>query len=133
MEPAPQTRSLRLANLEVLVNSVLYNPAAALHTIDSHGKGLLKLFFDRWFDAVKNETGLPRVHDKKLSILAMCGLLDLDPSEVPQTVQQGWSGIVAGILTTFKTLPKALEGVSEIFHYFFLKFHFSLVSRFFSA
>ncbi|KAG6854284.1 hypothetical protein C0991_008532 [Blastosporella zonata] len=101
-----QTSSLRLANLEVLINTVLYNPSAALHLMENSGKG--RVFFDRWFAAINGDDLLPRVHDKKLSILALCSLLELEPAAVPQTLQSGWPGIVGGILTIFKDLPNAI-------------------------
>ncbi|KZS92303.1 ARM repeat-containing protein [Sistotremastrum niveocremeum HHB9708] len=114
LDPPAETRSLRLANLEVLINTILYNPVAALHTINARSQSLLKLFFDKWFDAVKSDKGFPRVHDKKLSILAMCGLLDLEPSQVPPSLQQGWPFLVTGILTSFKTLPDAVAARREL-------------------
>ncbi|KAG6813019.1 hypothetical protein H0H92_014757 [Tricholoma furcatifolium] len=101
-----QTASLRLANLNVLINAVLYNPSAALHLMESAGKG--RAFFDRWFAAINNNGTLPRVHDKKLSIVALSSLLELAPTAVPQSLQSGWPGIVGGILTIFKDLPKAV-------------------------
>ncbi|KAG6900147.1 hypothetical protein C0993_002296 [Termitomyces sp. T159_Od127] len=101
-----QTASLRLANLEVLINAVLYNPSAALHIMESSGKA--RTFFDRWFAAINGDDLLPRVHDKKLSILALCSLLELAPAAVPQSLQSGWPGILGGILTIFKDLPKAI-------------------------
>jgi hypothetical protein len=110
MAATPETRSLKLANLEVLINTILYNAAAALALINSHGEDKLKTFFTEWFELLKDESSLPRVHDKKLSILAMCGLLTLDGSQIPQSLQEGWTGIVAGILVVFKTLPKAVAG-----------------------
>ncbi|KAG6898392.1 hypothetical protein C0992_004102 [Termitomyces sp. T32_za158] len=101
-----QTASLRLANLEVLVNAVLYNPSAALHIMESSGKA--RTFFDRWFAAINGDDLLPRVHDKKLSILALCSLLEMTQAAVPQSLQSGWPGILGGILTIFKDLPKAI-------------------------
>lgn len=103
-----QTASLRLANLEVLINAVLYNPSAALHIMESSGKA--RTFFERWFAAINGDDLLPRVHDKKLSILALCSLLELAPAAVPQSLQSGWPGILGGILTIFKDLPKAIAG-----------------------
>lgn len=67
-------------------------------------------FFDRWFAALKAEQGLPRVHDKKLSIMAMCALLEMDPSAIPGPLQEGWAGIVAATLHVFADLPRAVEG-----------------------
>ncbi|KAF9465308.1 armadillo-type protein [Collybia nuda] len=103
-----ETASLRLANLEVLINAVLYNPTAALHFIEAFRPGMARVFFDKWFAAITSEGRLPRVHDKKLSILALCALLELAPGAVPETLQSGWPGIVGGVLKIFKDLPKAI-------------------------
>ena len=104
-----QTPYLRLANLEVLINSVLYNPSAALHLMEASKPGAARDFFNRWFSVITGD-GLPRVHDKKLSILALCALLEMPPDTVPSPLREGWPGIVGGILKIFKGLPKAIEG-----------------------
>ncbi|KAG7087929.1 hypothetical protein E1B28_011975 [Marasmius oreades] len=104
-----ETASLKLALLNVLVNSVLYNPTAALHIMESSKPGSARAFFDKWFAAInKNDNLLPRVHDKKLSILALSSLLDLDHTSIPESLREGWPGIVGGILKLFKDLPKAV-------------------------
>ncbi|KAJ6622613.1 armadillo-type protein [Mycena sp. CBHHK59/15] len=104
-----QTAALRLANLEVLVNSVLYNPAAALHIMEVARPGMARVFFDTWFAAINDPSKLPRVHDKKLTILALCALLEMSPSAVPDSLKDGWPGIVSGVLKIFKDLPGAVE------------------------
>ncbi|KAG5643336.1 hypothetical protein DXG03_001055 [Asterophora parasitica] len=103
-----ETASLRLANLEVLINTVLYNPSPALHLMEAYRPGTARVFFDRWFAAINSDNLLPRVHDKKLSILALCALLELAPGAVPESLQSGWPGIVGGILKIFKALPSAI-------------------------
>jgi importin-7 len=103
-----ETVPLRLANLEVLINAVLYNPSAALHLMETSRPGMARTFFDKWFAAINSENKLPRVHDKKLSILALCALLEMDPSGVPNSLADGWPGIVAGVLRIFKDLPSAI-------------------------
>jgi importin-7 len=106
-----ESSHLKLANLEVLVNAVLYNPAAALRLMESFRAGAARAFFDAWFSAINAaDTRLPRVHDKKLSILTLCALLELDPNDVPETLKEGWPGIVGGALTLFRGLPKAIAG-----------------------
>ncbi|EKM79672.1 hypothetical protein AGABI1DRAFT_74786 [Agaricus bisporus var. burnettii JB137-S8] len=133
-----QGTALRLANLEVLINAILYNPALALHIMDSlpfqpsnssspptsasplstsfapptatSSTSAIRMFFDKWFAAITNsEKKLPRVHDKKLTIVALCALLELDVGSIPVGVREGWPGIVAGVVRTFKDLPKAIE------------------------
>lgn len=71
--------------------------------------GASRTFFDKWFTALKSPSGLPRVHDKKLSIMTMCALLEMDPTLVPAPLQDGWAGIVSAILHVFQGLPEAEE------------------------
>jgi hypothetical protein len=59
------------------------------------------------------DEGLPRVHDKKLSILTLCELMKVDPAAVPPTLKEGWVGIIGGILAIFKGLPEAEDRKSE--------------------
>ncbi|KAF9222983.1 ARM repeat-containing protein [Gyrodon lividus] len=103
------TYAFKLANFLVLINTVFYNPTAALHLMENYKAGASRIFFDRWFAAINVEEKLPRVHDKKLSILALCKLMEVDGSMVPASLQEGWPGIVAGALTIFKSLPQAIS------------------------
>ncbi|RPD62608.1 ARM repeat-containing protein [Lentinus tigrinus ALCF2SS1-7] len=109
-----ETNALRLANLNVLVNAILYNPAAALHILDQAGPGVARKFFDKWFAAINVEARLPRVHDKKLSIVALCALMELDPASIPESVKEGWPGIVSGALKLFQEYPKAVQARKEL-------------------
>ncbi|KAJ7364952.1 hypothetical protein DFH08DRAFT_840445, partial [Mycena albidolilacea] len=59
-----ETAALRLANLEVLINVVLYNPAAALHIMETTQVGFVHKFSDSWFSAINDHSKMPR---KKLS------------------------------------------------------------------
>ncbi|KAK0487807.1 armadillo-type protein [Armillaria novae-zelandiae] len=104
-----ETSALRLANLEVLINAILYNPVGTLHIMEASRPGLTRVFLDKWFAAINSESQLPRVHDKRLSILALCALIEMDPGGVPESVKQGWPGILGGILKLFKEFPKAVE------------------------
>jgi len=104
-----ETSVFRLANLGVLVNAVLYNPHAALVLMETSRPGMARAFFDKWFKAINNPNQLPRVHDKKLSIMALCALLEMDPVNIPPSLSDGWPGIVAGIIKLFKDLPKAIQ------------------------
>ena len=110
LDPPPKTRSLRLANLDVLINCILYNPPMAFHLIESSGAGLSRVLFDKWFKALSEPGGLPRVHDMKLSVMAMCALLELEEASIPETLKDGWVSIVGGALTVFKMLPDAVNG-----------------------
>ncbi|KAG8935091.1 hypothetical protein FRC03_002380 [Tulasnella sp. 419] len=104
----PQSKALKLAALGILITTVFYNPLLALNALGQTPGGA-RGFFDKWFVAVNAEKGLPRVHDKKLSIVTLCDLLKLDPAAIPEGLKDGWVGIVGGILNVFKGLPEALE------------------------
>jgi hypothetical protein len=106
-----ETRPLKLAILETLINTILYNPSLALRVMETVEANSTRGFFDKWFAVLKSDKGLPRVHDKKLSILAMCALLEMDPADIPAALHEGWANIVAAILHVFKDLPKAIEGM----------------------
>ena len=82
----------------------------AFHIIESSSAGLSRVLFDKWFKALGEPGGLPRVHDMKLSVMAMCALLELDEASIPETLKDGWVSIVGGALTVFKMLPNAVNG-----------------------
>jgi hypothetical protein len=103
-----ETASFRLANLEILVNAVLYNASAALHFMEAYKPGFSRTFFERWFVAINSDNKLPRVHDKKLSILALCKLLEMEAGAILEGLRNGWPGIVGGALINFKALPQAI-------------------------
>lgn len=111
----PDTKAYSLANLEVLINAIFYNPAAALHIMEGIQHGSSRSFFDRWFAAINAERGLPRVHDKKLSIVTLSALLDMDAAQVPEGLKEGWVGIVGGILSIFKGYSAAVHGALTFF------------------
>jgi hypothetical protein len=103
-----ETASFRLANLEILVNAVLYNASAALHFMEAYKPGFSRTFFERWFVAINSDNKLPHMHDKKLSILALCKLLEMEAGAIPEGLRDGWPGIVGGALNIFKALPQAI-------------------------
>ncbi|KAG8724819.1 hypothetical protein FRC09_013780 [Ceratobasidium sp. 395] len=100
-----KTKALKLHLLNVVISAFYYNAPLTLHVLGSNARSV----FDRWFVALQAEGALPRVHDKKLSILALCALLKLDRGRIPVDLQEGWVGIVHGILSLLNELPKALE------------------------
>ncbi|GJJ15816.1 hypothetical protein Clacol_010094 [Clathrus columnatus] len=113
IDSKPSTRYLRINNLNVLVNCILYNPGLTLRILESQN-GTQK-FFENWFKTINSETGMPRVHAKKLTILAICALFETEPSALPRSIQEGWGSIMAGILKTLREMPGALEARKALF------------------
>lgn len=84
--------------------------------MENYRPGAARLFFDRWFAAINTEEKLPRVHDKKLSLLALSRLMELDREVIPASLREGWYGIVGGALVIFKSLPQAISSASLHFN-----------------
>jgi hypothetical protein len=73
--------------------------------------GLARALLDEWFVALKSSNGkaLPRVHDKRLSIITLSALMEIDPSRVPPSLKDGWPGLLGGALDVFATLGEAIS------------------------
>jgi hypothetical protein len=108
----PKVKSLKIHLMEVVINSIYYNPALALHVLESNG--WTNKFFSLWFSSIDN---FSRVHDKKLCISAICALLTLRAEDVPVSVQQGWPRLLQGVVRLFQTLPAALKSKPNLFIY----------------
>ena len=99
-----KVKSYRIHLMEMVINAIYYNPVIALHILESNG--WTNKFFSSWFSNIESFT---RVHDKKLSIVAISSLLTLNATEVPTSVQQGWPRLLQGVVRLFQTLPAALK------------------------
>ncbi|KAI9890158.1 MAG: hypothetical protein M1814_004439 [Vezdaea aestivalis] len=109
LSPEPKVLSWKIHLMEMVINSVYYNPKMAIMVLES--KGWTNRFFSMWFSSMDNFT---RVHDKKLSILAIVSLLGLTAGEIPTSVQQGWPRLLQGIVRLFQTLPAAMKNREEV-------------------
>ncbi|EEP76810.1 conserved hypothetical protein [Uncinocarpus reesii 1704] len=99
-----RTKSYRIHLMEMVINSIYYNPILALQVLES--SGWTNKFFSSWFSNIDSFT---RVHDKKLSIVAISALLTLRADDVPASVQPGWPRLLQGISRLFQTLPAAIK------------------------
>ncbi|CCX05231.1 armadillo-type protein [Pyronema domesticum] len=102
-------KSYRVHLLEMVINCIYYNPAATLQILESHG--WTNKFFSLWFSNIEN---FNRVHDKKLSIVAIVALIQLSPEQVPLSIQPGWVKLMSGIVSLFHTLPLAMKNREEM-------------------
>lgn len=99
-----KVKSYRIHLMEMVINAIYYNPIIALQVLET--KGWTNKFFSSWFSNIES---FSRVHDKKLSIVAISALLTLNANEVPTSVQQGWPRLMQGVVRLFQTLPAALK------------------------
>lgn len=111
--------TLKLESLNLIINFLLYNSSLSLQIMESpQHVGLARAVFDEWFIALQSEggKGLPRVHDKRLSIVALSALMELDPSLVPPTLREGWPGLLGGALNVFSNLQEAMNSAFDYLH-----------------
>ncbi|OKL61922.1 hypothetical protein UA08_02606 [Talaromyces atroroseus] len=99
-----KTKSYRVHLMEMVINAVYYNPSLTLQVLEV--KGWTNKFFSAWFSNIES---FRRVHDKKLSIVAISSLLTLKAEDVPASVQGGWPRLLQGVTRLFHTLPAALQ------------------------
>ena len=97
-------KSYRVHLMEMVINALYYNPRLSVHVLEANG--WTNKFFSMWFSHIDSFT---RVHDKKLSIGAITGLLTFGADEVPTSVRQGWPRLLQGIVRLFQTLPAAMK------------------------
>ena len=97
-------KSYRIHLMEMIINAIYYNPVLTLRVLESNG--WTNKFFSSWFSNIETFT---RVHDKKLSIVAISSLLTLRAEDVPSSVQQGWPRLLQGVVRLFQTLPAAMK------------------------
>jgi importin-7 len=105
----PKVKSYRIHLMEMVINGIYYNPILALRVLEANG--WTNKFFSSWFSNIES---FSRVHDKKLSIVAITALMTLRAEDIPSSVQQGWPRLLQGIVQLFKTLPAAQK--SKFFH-----------------
>ncbi|KAK6198432.1 hypothetical protein LQW54_010260 [Pestalotiopsis sp. IQ-011] len=99
-----KVKSYKIHLMEMVINAIYYNPILALHVLESNG--WTNKFFSLWFG---NMDAFSRVHDKKLCIVAIVALLQLNPDQIPQSVQTGWPRLLQGVTILFRTLPNAMK------------------------
>lgn len=97
-------KSYKLHLVEMVINSIYYNPILALQVLES--RGWTNKFFSIWFGSIDS---FRRVHDKKLCIAAISSLLTLRADQVPNSVQTGWPRLLTGVTHLFRTLPAAMR------------------------
>lgn len=101
-----KVRSYRIHLLEMVINAMYYNPVIALRTLEANA--WTNKFFSSWFSNIESFT---RVHDKKLSIVAISTLLALRAEDIPTSVHQGWPRLLQGAVRLFQTLPAAIKSM----------------------
>ncbi|KAG0315466.1 hypothetical protein BGZ97_008202 [Linnemannia gamsii] len=97
-----QTVEFRVQAIEVVMNALYYNAAVTLRLLEENG--WTQRFLTAWFTSLDK---FSRVHDKKLSIIALCSILSVPVEQLPPALQSNWPQVLDGILSNFEGLPIA--------------------------
>ncbi|GAB5589961.1 Nonsense-mediated mRNA decay protein 5 [Umbelopsis nana] len=108
-----KTVEFRVHCLEVVINSLHYNPALTIRILEENQ--WITGFFSLWF---QNVPKFSRVHDKKLIIVSLCAVLEMPFDQVPASLRDGWPNMLDAIITAFQTLPKAIQNREEMERYY---------------
>ncbi|KAL8743113.1 MAG: hypothetical protein Q9190_004505 [Brigantiaea leucoxantha] len=103
-----KVKSYRIHLIEMVINAIYYDPILSLRVLEANG--WTNKLFSSWFSNIES---FSRVHDKKLSIVAINSLLTLRAEDVPSSVQQGWPRLLQGVVRLFQTLPAAIKNREE--------------------
>lgn len=95
--------ALIVCGLEVAINALLYNSTLALSHLES--KGWTDMFLGAWS---ANADRFVRVHDKKLSIIALCQLWRTPSEQLPASAQNFLPASVAMMAKFLQTMPAAV-------------------------
>ncbi|KAK5668770.1 Nonsense-mediated mRNA decay protein 5 [Batrachochytrium dendrobatidis] len=101
-----KTPALRVHAIEIVANALFYNPKLALGLLEQ--SGWTSTFFELWFHNLEHFT---RVHDKRLTILALSAILNFicNDTMCPPSMQTTWIHLFKGMLKGFEGFSKALE------------------------
>lgn len=110
-----QGKQLRVMCMNMVISAMYYNPELTIHTIESVPLGageepLISRFMALWFSQIEDFTGL---HSRKLSIYALCQLVQQSYARMPPHLQQVWPHTLPVLLNLFSKLPRAYELQAE--------------------
>ena len=98
------TTSLYLHCLEVIVNALFYNAQLTISLLDLGGQ--TAFFFHQWLKKINK---FYRVHDRKLSIMAIISMLHVLPV-VSNSLGEGLYHLLVVAVKMFNGLPRAVSG-----------------------
>ena len=100
--------NLRKWCILLLLEAIYYNPTLALQVLEAHGA--TAGFFTQALHKLPKFT---KVHECKVTIVALLSLLSLDPNAVPEAVKVGYPHLLAALVSQLKLLPKSVAERAE--------------------
>jgi len=95
---------LKVLLVEMIANSLWYNPILTLQILEK--QGCTEYIFENWFQLLPKHH---RIHDKKISILALCMLFSLPVDSLPLVIRAGLNKVFEGIIKLTKEIESQKE------------------------
>jgi len=114
-DAAIKSNILRVMCMNMVITALYYSPKIFFQTLGSvptkAGEDpLIRKFLALWFMHAEDFTGL---HNRKLSILALCRLLELPYAQFPAHIQQVWPHLIGHFVSLFSKLEIAYTLTAE--------------------
>jgi hypothetical protein len=107
-----KSSALKVVLVEVFTNALFYNPVFTLAYTES--KGWTSALFAKWFQLLQGE--FKRLHDKRLSILAIGALLQMNFAQIPEAIRAQFRNIIVAafqVLDDCARTRKAIDAQLE--------------------
>ena len=105
----PPSFQLRKWAVIVILETLYYNASLALQVLEAHNA--TAGFFTA---AMQMLPKLRKVHECKVSIVALLSLLSLEPAAVPTTLQAGYAHLLGAVVTQLHKLPRLVASRKEL-------------------
>lgn len=107
-----KTDVLTIMSINIVLTALQYNPGLVITAMEAApvagDEPVLARFFALWFTAIQ-ERKFTGVHNRKLGILTLCTLLELDFAMLPPYIQQVIPHAIEMSLILFEKLPRAYD------------------------
>ncbi|WFD45065.1 Nonsense-mediated mRNA decay protein 5 [Malassezia psittaci] len=100
--------NLRKWCIMLVLEAIYYNPSLALQVLESHNATA-----DFFTHSMQKLGKFTKVHECKVTIVALLTLLSLDPDSIPETVKHGYAHLFIALVTQLKLLPASVAERNE--------------------
>jgi len=97
-----KSRNFKILLLEIVINSIYYNPTLTISYLDT--KNWIDSFFNLWFGLLPY---FKRLHDMRVSILALSCLFTLQFNSLPKSIQEQLNNIMTILLQLVYSFEEA--------------------------
>ncbi|WFD01157.1 Nonsense-mediated mRNA decay protein 5 [Malassezia yamatoensis] len=100
--------NLRKWCIMLVLEAIYYNPSLALQLLESHNATA-----DFFTHSMQKLGKFTKVHECKVTIVALLSLLSLGPDSMPESVKHGYAHLFTALVTQLKLLPASVSERNE--------------------